>query len=88
MIVAEDGETSSLPEFGHLPQCVIIYVPGDDDSWRVRGTHGEVSVHGAQSPPIMLQTEEKGDEDYLQLLRKEYTFIVYFVVHYLPCSFS
>lgn len=45
--VAEDGEASSLSEFGHLFQHFVVYVFGDDDSWRVRGAHREVPVDGA-----------------------------------------
>lgn len=45
--VAEDGEASSLSEFGHLFQHFVVYGLGDDGSWRVRGAHREVSVHGA-----------------------------------------
>lgn len=54
--VAEDGEAPPLPEPGHLLQGVVIDALGDDDGWRVRGTDGVVSVHGAHSPPVILQT--------------------------------
>ncbi len=59
MVVAKDREASSLSEFSHLPQQVIICVLGYDDSRRVRGTHCVVSVHSAQSPLVMLQTEKR-----------------------------
>lgn len=39
VVVAEDREASPLPEFGRLLQHAIIRVLGDDDSWRVGGTH-------------------------------------------------
>lgn len=39
VMVAEDGEASSLSEFGHLFQHFVVYLLGDDDSLRVRGAH-------------------------------------------------
>lgn len=62
VVVTEDREASSLPEFGHLLQLLIIYVHWDDDSWRVGGTHCVVSVHSAQSPPFVLQTQVRKDD--------------------------
>lgn len=59
VVVAEDREASSLSEFGHLLQQDVVCALRDDDSRRVRGTHGVVSVHCAQSPPVMLQTRER-----------------------------
>lgn len=57
VIVAEDRETSSLPEFGHFLQRVVIDVLGDDDTWRVRRAHSVVPVHAAQSPAVVLRRE-------------------------------
>jgi len=62
VVVAEDGEATPLSEFGRLFQHVVPGVLGDDDGWRVRGTHPVVPVHGAQPPPVMLRERERERE--------------------------
>ena len=54
VVVAEDGEASRLSEPGHLQQHLVADGLGDQDHGRVGGTHGVVSVHMAQAPPVPL----------------------------------
>lgn len=50
VVIAEDGESPTLPEPGSLPKGVIVHRHRHDDGRRVRGAGGEVLVHVAQPP--------------------------------------
>lgn len=68
VVVAENRETSSLSEFGCFFQCVIVYAFWDDDCRRVGGTNRVISVHGAQSPLLILKkSEREGDKGKCEL---------------------
>lgn len=68
VVVAENRETSSLSEFGCFFQRVVVYAFWDDDCRRVGGTNRVISVHGAQSPLLILKkSEREGDKGKCEL---------------------
>lgn len=55
VVVAQHREAAAVAEQGDFAERFIVDGFGDNDNWRVGGTHGEVLVHTAQTPFIGLK---------------------------------